>query len=105
MGYFFAQICELFLYFLDTLYINISGADNLVLDMKGVKFMDSSGIGMIIGRYKTVSALGGTLSIACPSKEADRILSISGIYRIINSYGTVEDAILGINQEVHSNER
>ena len=83
----------------------ISAADNLVLDMKGVKFMDSSGIGMIIGRYKTVSALGGTLSIACPSKEADRILSISGIYRIINSYGTVEDAILGINQEVHSNER
>ena len=77
----------------------------LRLDFEKVTFMDSSGIGMIIGRYKTVSALGGTLSIACPSKEADRILSISGIYRIINSYGTVEDAILGINQEVHSNER
>ena len=80
----------------------ISGADNLVLDMRAVKFMDSSGIGFIIGRYKTVSALGGKLSIASPSKEADRILSISGIYRIINSYKTVEDAVLGINQEVHN---
>ncbi|HIW25406.1 MAG TPA: anti-sigma factor antagonist [Firmicutes bacterium] len=83
----------------------ISGADSLVLDMSGVKFMDSSGIGMIIGRYKTVSALGGKLSIAAPSKEADRILAISGIYRIIHSYKTVEDAVLGINQEVHKNEK
>ena len=80
----------------------ISGADNLVLDMSSVKFMDSSGIGFIIGRYKTVSALGGKLSIASPSKEADRILSISGIYRIIKSYKSVDDAILGINQEVHN---
>ncbi len=83
----------------------ISGADSLILDMSGVKFMDSSGIGVIIGRYKTVSALGGRLSIADPSKEADRILSISGIYRIIHSYKTVEDAVLGINQEVHKNEK
>ena len=61
----------------------ISGADNLVLDMSSVKFMDK-------------------LSIASPSKEADRILSISGIYRIIKSYKSVDDAILGINQEVHN---
>ena len=46
-----------------------------------------------------------TLSIAAPSKEADRILAISGIYRIIHSYKTVEDAVLGINQEVHKNEK
>ena len=76
--------------------------DNLVFDFAKISFMDSSGIGFIIGRYKTVSALGGKLSIASPSKEADRILSISGIYRIINSYKTVEDAVLGINQEVHN---
>ena len=76
-----------------------------ILDLGGLTFMDSSGIGMIIGRYKTVSALGGKLSIAAPSKEADRILAISGIYRIIHSYKTVEDAVLGINQEVHKNEK
>ena len=79
--------------------------DNLVFDFAKISFMDSSGIGMIIGRYKTVSALGGKLSIAAPSKEADRILAISGIYRIIHSYKTVEDAVLGINQEVHKNEK
>ena len=77
----------------------------LIYDFRMTEFMDSSGIGMIIGRYKTVSALGGKLSIAAPSKEADRILAISGIYRIIHSYKTVEDAVLGINQEVHKNEK
>lgn len=80
----------------------ISGADSLVLDMGGVGFMDSSGIGMIIGRYKTVTALGGRLAIVNPSKEANRILSISGIYRLVRSYPTAEDAVLGINQEVQA---
>ena len=79
-----------------------NSVSHIVFDFSDTKFMDSSGIGFIIGRYKTVSALGGKLSIASPSKEADRILSISGIYRIINSYKTVEDAVLGINQEVHN---
>ncbi|GFI62274.1 anti-sigma F factor antagonist [Clostridiales bacterium] len=78
-----------------------SGADSLIIDMSNVSFMDSSGIGFIIGRYKTVSALGGILCIACPSKAADRILSISGIYRIIHSYVSVDDALLAINEEVH----
>ncbi len=78
-----------------------SGADSLILDLSGVKFMDSSGIGFIIGRYKTVSALGGSLVIVSPTKEADRLLAMSGIYRIIHSYPTVEDAILGQNKEVH----
>lgn len=84
--------------------IYISGADSLILDMHNIKFMDSSGIGFILGRYKTVSALGGALAIAQPSKEADRILSISGIYKLIKSYPTVEDALINI-QEVHKNER
>ncbi len=79
----------------------ISGADSLILDMGNVKFMDSSGVGFIIGRYKTVTALGGKLAVVAPSREADRILSISGIYRIVRSYESIEDAVLGINKEVH----
>ncbi|MPN46237.1 Anti-sigma F factor antagonist [bioreactor metagenome] len=68
--------------------------------MSKVKFMDSSGIGVIIGRYKTITALGGTTAIAAPSKEADRLLAMSGIYRIIRSYPTVDEAVKSILQEV-----
>lgn len=78
----------------------VCGAKNLIIDMSNVKFMDSSGIGVIIGRYKTITALGGTTAIAAPSKEADRLLAMSGIYRIIRSYPTVDEAVKSILQEV-----
>ena len=78
-----------------------SGASNLILDMSNVKFMDSSGIGMIIGRYKTVTALGGKLSILTPTKEADRLLKMSGIYKIVKSYSNIEEAINETMQEVN----
>ena len=63
--------------------------------------MDSSGIGFIIGRYKTVTALGGRLAVAAVSKAADRLLSMSGIYRLVSSCPTVEEAIGIMNMEVH----
>ena len=77
-----------------------SGADSIIFNMSKVHFMDSSGIGVIIGRYKTVSALGGKLVIACPSCEVNRILEISGIYRIIKSCDSVFEAVAEINGEV-----
>ena len=84
--------------------IYISGADSLILDMHNVRFMDSSGIGFILGRFKTITALGGMLAIAEPSKEADRILSMSGIYKLVKSYPSAEEALKSI-QEVRNNER
>ena len=48
----------------------------LILDFSQVSFMDSSGIGMIIGRYKTMIARGG-----CP--PVDRLFHLAGLHRII----------------------
>ena len=53
------------------------------LDFKNVNFMDSSGIGMIIGRYKLVSMLGGSLEIINASDKISKILEMSGILKII----------------------
>ena len=78
--------------------------ESIVFDFSKTRFMDSSGIGFILGRFKTITALGGTLAIAEPSKEADRILSISGIYKLMKSYPSAEDALKNV-QEVHKNER
>ena len=54
-----------------------------VLDLSGVSFMDSSGLGFIMGRYSLLRELGGSLVIAEPSPATQRILSIAGIKRII----------------------
>lgn len=53
------------------------------LDFTKVSFMDSSGIGMIIGRYKTMKAKKGTVSAAGMSPSVDRLFRMAGLHRII----------------------
>lgn len=55
----------------------------LVFDFKNVNFMDSSGIGLIIGRYKYLLRIGGETEIINANKEVKRILNMSGIFKII----------------------
>ena len=51
----------------------------LVLDFSDVSFMDSSGIGLVMGRYKLIHALGGTLHVVNVSEQAHRIMSLAGL--------------------------
>ena len=54
-----------------------------IFDFSRVTFMDSAGIGMIIGRYKMMKLIGGSLEIVNISSTVRRILEMSGIDRII----------------------
>lgn len=51
----------------------------LILDFSAVTFMDSSGIGLILGRHKLVSALGGVIVVQKAPKDIRRTLSVAGI--------------------------
>lgn len=57
-------------------------AINIVFDFTNLNFMDSSGIGLIMGRYKLIKPLGGKVFLVGVSPQLDRILSISGVYKI-----------------------
>ncbi|MDL2289238.1 anti-sigma factor antagonist [Clostridia bacterium OttesenSCG-928-F22] len=59
----------------------------LVFDFKNVSLMDSSGIGVIIGRYKIMDARQGKVAVKNPSRAIDKIMSMSGIYKIIQKIG------------------
>lgn len=50
-----------------------------LLDFSAVTFMDSSGIGLILGRHKLVSAMGGVVVVQKAPKDIKRMLSIAGI--------------------------
>lgn len=63
--------------------IHRSSAINIALDFSRVTFMDSSGIGMIIGRYKTVRALGGDLIVFDAGESIKRILEMAGLSSLI----------------------
>ena len=60
----------------------------LLLDLSGIDFMDSSGLGFIMGRYALVSKLGGTLALLNPNARVSRILSLSALERIIKTERT-----------------
>ncbi len=58
---------------------------HLVLDMQAMTFMDSSGIGVLIGRYRTMSRRKGTLSVRNMNPHIERIFQLSGLHQIINN--------------------
>ncbi len=56
---------------------------NLILDLKNLSFMDSSGLGVILGRYKKLKAKGGKMYIKNANTQIEKVFTVSGIYQII----------------------
>lgn len=55
----------------------------LAFDFQNTEFMDSSGIGLLMGRYKLMRALGGNVCITNAGERIQKILVLSGIHKII----------------------
>ena len=66
---------------------------NILFDFNRLSFMDSSGIGMIMGRYKKIKARGGKAWIICNNPNATRILEMSGVFKFIEKCRDVHDAV------------
>ena len=56
---------------------------NLVLDLADAPFIDSSGLGLIMGRYQRMQELGGTLTVANPSAEHQKIFNAAGLNKLV----------------------
>ena len=55
----------------------------IVFDFSKTVFMDSSGIGVIMGRYKQISFMGGRMELIHVNDRIDRLLRMAGIYKLI----------------------
>lgn len=55
----------------------------LIFDLTDLSFMDSSGIGLILGRYKRMSSRGGSVAVTGLSRRMDRIFEMAGIYQVV----------------------
>ena len=71
---------------------------DIIFDFTGSDFMDSSGIGIIMGRYKKVIFIGGKVAVTGVNQSVDRIFRLSGLYKIISKFETIEDAVKRFNQ-------
>ena len=64
--------------------INTYKPKNVELNLEKIDFMDSSGIGLIMGRYARMQKLGGELILRDPGERVERICRLAGLERIVS---------------------
>lgn len=78
--------------------ISLKNPKSILFDMEQVGFMDSSGIGVLIGRYKQVAGNGGTVGMINVKPQVLRICEICGLQKIIRIYPGKKQAIASIKE-------
>lgn len=69
------------------------GRSRLVVELSGVEFMDSSGLGALVGCLKTARQAGGDLRLAAPSEQVQMVLKLSNIDKILRTYPDGDAAV------------
>ncbi len=69
------------------------GKKNIVVDLGHVKFMNSSGLGMLISGYTTIKNGGGSLKLANATEKINSLLVITKLITIFENYDSVDEAV------------
>ena len=86
------HIAEIVRQKIDQQYLDKS-LKNIILDLRGLSFMDSSGIGLVMGRYKNCKDKNGNLLIVSDNSNVNKMIKMSGLSKIINIYSSIELAM------------
>ena len=70
-----------------------SGKNNIVADLGRVKFMNSSGLGMLIGALTTMRKAGGDLRLANATDKIESLLVITKLITVFNNYKSLDEAV------------
>ncbi len=68
---------------IDNLISEVSGVIKVVFNLQDLAFMDSTGIGMLIGRYKKLKSQRVMVYVENPTPQIEKVLQVSGLYRIM----------------------
>jgi anti-sigma B factor antagonist len=72
-----------------------NGPPRIVIDMEGVSFVDSTGLGSVISALKQIRGSQGELRLAAPNQQARVVLELTTLDRVFPYYATVEEALTG----------
>lgn len=67
---------------------------HILLNLENLAFMDSSGLGVILGRYKQIKAAGGEMVVCAISPAVQRLFDMSGLFKIIRLEENEQKALL-----------
>ena len=73
------------------------GGANLVVNMKEVEYIDSSGLGTLVGGLKRVSERQGAITIVCTNPQIRKVFDITGLVKVFPIYNSEEDAVRAVN--------
>jgi anti-sigma B factor antagonist len=73
-----------------------SGTTRLVVDFDGVIYLDSWGLGAVIGAIKATRQAGGDLSIARPSRQVMLVLDLTSLNNVLTPHDSLEEAIASL---------
>jgi anti-sigma B factor antagonist len=79
--------------------LSTPGRHRVVVEMSGLDFMDSSGLGVLVGVMKRARTAGGALALAGCSDRILRVLRITGLVRVMVPFETLEQALAHVDQE------
>ncbi|MBT8228089.1 MAG: STAS domain-containing protein [Dactylosporangium sp.] len=68
------------------------GSRRVVVDLSGVEFLDSTGLGVLVGALKRLRAASGALGLVCPHERLLKVFRITALDRVFSLYNTVEAA-------------
>lgn len=71
------------------------GARQVVVDLGRVEFLDSTGLGVLVGAHRRLRASDGTLTLVCPQERLRKIFRITGLDSVFEIHDSVEDATAG----------
>jgi anti-sigma B factor antagonist len=69
-----------------------AGASHLIIDVEKVDFLDSTGLGVLVGALKRVRADGGSLDIVCTHERILKIFGITGLDKVFGLHASVDEA-------------
>lgn len=72
--------------------ITKSNIRNLIINLEELHFMDSSGIGVLLGRYNQIKDQGGRMVLCCALPAIVKLLEMSGIFKIMTLEVSEQDA-------------
>ena len=75
-----------------------SGDANIVLNLSDLAYVDSGGIGTLVGLYTSARAAGGDLKLACPNSRVRHVLEITRLMTILSVFESEEQAIADLRK-------
>jgi anti-sigma B factor antagonist len=74
------------------------GQRRIVVDLEGVEFLDSTGLGVLVGGLKRVRSHDGDLALVCTQRRILKVLEITGLTKVFSIHDSVDTAVAGAGQ-------